>query len=268
MSATGMSKKSTQAPSATAIDNSTICCGIIAGVILGTIGVVLLPVGVQKLNRDTALSAERNFEEMDAPCRIVGVHHHVDKREQALETKSGDSGDRVDQWVCWDIYVYMFSSEGSVYQSREEVFRRGATTKNDCARAGAPKPGSFSKDEEVTCWKPTTSSVPDEYRCGNSACLKIFDPESEVTVKEGGARMMVLGGGALLGIGIAMCAAFGTLSIWSSAQSLEQNQKSVEQKSLQLKKDVRFQKKCELRNLAVTIGDHPKNLPELPAELP
>lgn len=249
MSSTGMGRKSAEASSPT----GTIGCGLLAGIIMGSIGIVLLPVGMQKLNRDTAMSPMENFEELDAPCRIVGVLHHVDKREQTLETKSGDSATREQQWVCWDQYVYMFTSEGSMYKSREEAFKRGASTQSDCDSVGEQKPGSFSKDQEVRCWKPIKSSVPDQYRCGNGACLKIFDPESEFEVQEGVARMMILGGGALLGIGISLCAGFAALSCWSAGQSQEKPRP----------KD-RPPFSCELRNLAVTIGDHPKDLPELP----
>lgn len=253
-------KKSSEAQSATGAGHSSLGCGLLAGIILGTIGVVLLPVGLRKQRSEAALSPKRNFEELSVPCHIVGVHHRLDSKEEVLVQKSGDSANRKHQWVCQDTYSYMFTLEGVMYESREESIERGASPRSNCLGLGGPKPGTFSKGQDVKCWRPTASTVkvPDAYRCSNNECVKIFDPSSEVVVNEDLGRMMTLGGGVLLGIGASLF--FGSVVLWHFSAGQQQADSVLQQKQ----ELSGFN--CELRNVAVIIGDRPEisELPELP----
>eukprot|EP00747_Dinoflagellata_sp_TGD_P167763 gnl/TRDRNA2_/TRDRNA2_192819_c0_seq1.p1 gnl/TRDRNA2_/TRDRNA2_192819_c0~~gnl/TRDRNA2_/TRDRNA2_192819_c0_seq1.p1 ORF type:complete len:311 (-),score=52.19 gnl/TRDRNA2_/TRDRNA2_192819_c0_seq1:59-991(-) len=186
-----------------------LCCGLLLSSTLVLIGVVLLALGLLS----EASPPDSKFERLAGPCAISSVDHSAETAESTrIEgSRHAPKSERrsVSTYRCWDRYIYTFEYGGSSYQSREESVLRAETK---CEIVKEPRPGSFASGDKVICWKLAEgASAPSGSGCGNSACLKIFNPAREagsVDTDESSSAMLIAGI-IILAIGVMMCGGLG-----------------------------------------------------------
>jgi len=162
---------------------------------------ILIPAGTAQKDRAEQLDVDTDFTYLGQSCQITAVLHST------KTTKEGsDSNEYV---ICWDIYTYSFTKEGEVetYLSREEEVERSRVRGNDQRRAcvGLEKSGTYITGDLAKCWEPTALPVPDDYRCGNAACVKVLNPGDDIAAAMAEAEGMIGGGVACLVISCCLC---------------------------------------------------------------
>ena len=117
------------------------------------------------------------------------------RREEHQEKAGQDKGT-----TCWDVYQYRFAYNGVWYWSREERLHSGST-----CDASAQKPGSFSEQQDVPCWR-TTSQVSEFYQCvyEQEVCMKVFDPSEDIKDSKTAAEALTIAGAVVLSTGVVL----------------------------------------------------------------
>lgn len=159
---------------------------------------------------------EADFEKLDEKCKVINFEEN--RYEEQTNNNNNNGGRSRSRTVCKAKFVYMFCGPGDSdsakcnYKSKESIKDVCDDFCDSCFNKVDP---DFEVNEETVCWKPATKDVPELYQCGNSECLKIFNPADDILV-------VFVAGGIVLGIGIcfALCygVAFGVLNQqWKAA---------------------------------------------------
>ena len=114
---------------------------------------------------------------------------------------------------CQDVYFYTFEAtqlaeeddfyagrSGYIFDSREHWIDREA---QDCDKSTRMDP-LFDAGDVTECWRPAVpdEDLPKQYRCGNSDCIKVLDPQLDVDRAQGIAKAFWISGSAVLGVSI------------------------------------------------------------------
>lgn len=73
-------------------------------------------------------------------------------------------------------------------------------------RKATPFPSTLP--QTVTCWKSVVTDVPKQYECGNTICVKLVDPSTEVANAASSAKTLMLVGIFIGAGGILLAGAF------------------------------------------------------------
>lgn len=80
---------------------------------------------------------------------------------------------------CYDMYKYRFTvgKRPIEHNSIEEARPRGEPCEKskDCSQC-EQRDSTFTVNQRVNCWRPDVYKLPNEYRCANDDCYRIFDP--------------------------------------------------------------------------------------------
>ena len=156
-------------------------------------GGVVFKLGTDKLAEAQALEPENEFISLGKVCYV--------KEEQKSEEYYPPDGENSEYYI--DRYVYVFTVNGSntTYNSREWEYKRDHNEKTE-----GPFEDAVFTGEAYQCWKPLKdrASLPELYQCGNDECYKIYNPASEASDIEDTAKVMILVGKIMLGVGLGL----------------------------------------------------------------
>jgi len=175
------------------------CCCVACSILIS--GMILIPAGNAAKESASLLDVDNDFTYLGQSCQIRIVGHETDT------TKEGSDGNQ--HVLCWDLYTYSFSKEGETitYLSKaERVFRSKSPGEDErSACFGDEAEPTFTVGQLAKCWEPKVLPVPEEYQCGNEACVKVFDPADDIADALAAAQGMIGGGIACFVVGCLCC---------------------------------------------------------------
>lgn len=180
--------------------------------VLSIVALILLPLGISMIADAGLANVETDFIALGKVCNVTAIHHRSDTITSTNFAGQGATRRKYYTHACWDYYNYTFVappfSSTATYVSRPEAIKR--TVNLRCSEAPIVKRNtSFQLGKLYHCWAPadgkSKANLPESYKCGNSACVKLFNPEQEIINVYSGANGLLLGGGICAMIAFAFC---------------------------------------------------------------
>jgi hypothetical protein len=173
------------------------CLGVLltlAALMVFAGGVVSIVFGARVFNEAPEIDAENYFVTVPGSCVPVSQTH------EAHSSTTTNSDGKV-KHSCYDKYTYHVNAtiepEVNVLTNlKTETFSQKRTAGAICelSQKGTPP---LKIGERVKCWMKKVPDVPRVFNCPNTHCVKLKDPEDEVT-------MIVVGGILLTLLGIVL----------------------------------------------------------------
>ena len=139
-------------------------------------------IGIQFVTFQASGPASRWFANDVAMCNVTNITH---TKKIHTVTRGGDSGE-LD--IGYDVYRYGFCANlnppapadcGLTSASEEHQYCESAA--GGCH--GETVPSDYVVGEQTACWVPIVAvdDLPSVFRCGNHKCIKILNPESDIS---------------------------------------------------------------------------------------
>ena len=183
-------------------------------VIMSIAGIVLLPIGVNKANTNSAYDPVLDFNtipyENATGCTITSISHVAEQRQDKSP-------------YCVDVYTYSFvyylgGNNFVTYTSGTEEHKRTGPGKCDNSNS-IMVASAYEVGATPTCYKPTTAALPIDasfamfYNCGNDECMKVMNPSIAWDSANQNADLFLILGGVFTAVGLTGLILFGGLTI-------------------------------------------------------
>lgn len=193
--------------SARTAENARFLCPCI----LTVVALFTIPIGISMIADAGLADVATQFVALGPVCNVSYVRHWTKTVTSTRFAGSDTAKKKYFNYACWDFYIYTIdvpSLNGTNYTSRSEGVQR--TISESCAKTTKNEAvGSFELGTIYDCWVPTAeyskSNLPAGYKCGNDACVKLFNPTIEIEKVYAGANGLLLTGGICVAIAFLIC---------------------------------------------------------------